>query len=630
MADLTITSDTYKNLLGAADAAFGKIGNWMRNTISDNNTLVASNRQLGASLNEIEDRIKRVEALRNNTRDPRRIARLDDMRDHFEGQRQDIEDRSSRGDRWKAAGKKVLDGGIDQMVSGAPALLQMGMAAQTAQLNFEQLTGSAADAAAMMKGIRQMAASSLLDNDKLQENVFALKESGVAVKDLMPTLGRLGDVAGGDQTKMDSLTKGFAALQTDGYLTSEAMKAMTEGGFRPLQIMAEQTKIPLKQLQEDFSNHKITTEQVTAALVQATSEQGEFFGSMKSQSDTAAVKWHGLNEKVAEAGATIGNALMPTVSNFIDNTLTPLVNYLGMAADFIARNSDAIGALVTVVGAAILGYKAWTLAAELLGGAVAGSGVGLAITAIAALVGLVIWAWNTFGWFRGAVKAAWEMLYGFGAMVGTFLMGPIKGMISGISNIGQAVMHLFNGEWDQAWESGKAALKDLSGYNTAQTIIGQMKDTGAKASDAFQKEVNKKKGETKGPGLETPPAAPSNFAFGGGTGGGGGAAGGWDANSPINKISADAARKKAGIATAPGNASALSPENTRRKASLDTAKDTASGITNGGARSINLSLEKLFDTINITTNTIGEGITNMEQQVTDALLQILNKANATA
>ncbi len=59
---------------------------------------------------------------------------------------------------------------------------------------------------------------------------------------------------------------------------------------------------------------------------------------------------------------------------------------------------------------------------------------------------------------------------------------------------------------------------------------------------------------------------------------------------------------------------------------MDNAKDTATGITNGGARTVNITMQKLFDTINITTNTVSEGISNMEQQVTDALLQILKTA----
>ncbi|RFM32260.1 tape measure protein [Chitinophaga silvisoli] len=618
MADLTITTDTYKDLLKAADAAFGKIGNWMKSTINDNNIFVASNRKLTASLDEIEDRLKRVEALRNKTKSIQTITRLDNIKIRYEERKKDIQDQSDTANRkgWGEAGKKVLDKGVDKMLEGAPALLQMGMAAQTAQVSFQRLTGSSTAAAAIIKDLHQMAATSLFDNDKLQENATSLLESGVAAEKLMPVLSMLGDASGGNQTKMDSLTKAFGDLQQEGHLTSESLKAMNDAGFKPLEIMAANSGQTMEQLQASMAAGGISTESVVAALQAATSRGGEFFGVMREQSETAAGQWHGLKEKMSEAGATIGNALMPTVSNFLENTLKPLVGWLSAAAEWISRNAETVGFLTTVVGAAILGYKAWTIAAELLGGAVAGSGVGLAVTIIAALIGVVIYAWNTFGWFRGAILGAWEILKGFAGMIWDIAIAPIKSLISGIGNLGQAVMYLFKGDWSKAWESGKEAIKDLSGYNTAKTLIGDMKEMGGKAADAFHAEVNKKQTESKGPAMTTPPVpggASGSWSIRPGAGkfAGGGASGSWNPNP---------------VFTGSGASGSWTPDATRRKMSMDNAKDTATGITNGGARTVNITMQKLFDTINITTNTVSEGISNMEQQVTDALLHILKTA----
>lgn len=609
MADLTITTDTYKDLLKAADAAFGKIGNWMKSTVNDNNIFAASNKQLGASLNEIEERIKRVEALKGKSKDPSTIARLDKIKNKYENDKQDIQDRSDTVNRkgWGDAGKKVLDSGIDKLIGGAPALLQMGMAAQTAQVSFERLTHSSAAASEIIKDLHHMSATSLFDNDKLQENATTLLESGFAAGKLMPVLSMLGDVSGGSQTKMDALSKVFGDLQQEGHLTSESLKEMNDAGFKPLEIMAANSGQTMEQLQASMEAGGISTESVINSLQIATAKGGEFFGVMKEQSETAAGKWHGLKEKMSEAGATIGNALMPTVSNFLDNTLMPLVNWLSAAAEWISRNADTVGFLTTVVAAATLGYKAWTIAAELLGGAVAGSGVGLAVTIIAALIGVVIYAWNTFGWFRGAIMGAWEILKGFANMIWTIAIAPIKSLISGISNIGHAVMYLFNGDWDKAWESGKEAIKDLSGFNTAQTLVSNMKDMGGKAADAFHAEVSKKQATSKGPAMATPVVPTPVTLPGGGKSAGGGAS-----NSFADTTGA------------------WTPDATRKKMALENSKDTVSGITNGGARTVNISLQKLFETINITTNTVSEGISNMEQQVTDALLQILKTANATA
>lgn len=51
-------------------------------------------------------------------------------------------------------------------------------------------------------------------------------------------------------------------------------------------------------------------------------------------------------------------------------------------------------------------------------------------------------------------------------------------------------------------------------------------------------------------------------------------------------------------------------------------------INEGGMRSITINLGKLFDDINITTQTINEGVDRLEDRITEALLRVLNSGNA--
>ncbi|SFW12839.1 tape measure protein [Chitinophaga sancti] len=641
MADLkTITSDTYKDLLKAADAAFSKIDNWVQNTINQNNLYVGSNKILKGSLQQIDDELEKINKKQKETKGFKEFVTIEKRKIEIEEQRkktQDLADFAAR-KGWAENFRKVFDSGLDKVIEGGPDLLRLGMAAETAQLSFKQLTGSSSTAAGILKDIHQMAATSLFDNDKLQENAASLLESGVAANKLMPTLSMLEDVSGGNQTKMDSLSKAFGDMQQAGHLTAESLKEMNDAGFKPLEMMAANSGQTMEQLKASMEAGGISTDSVVAALQAATSQGGAFFGVMKEQSETAAGQWHGLQEKMSEAGATVGNALMPTVSNFVENTLKPMVDWLGQAAGWISRNAELVGFLVTVIGGVVLGYKAWTLAAELLGPAMASSGIGAIFVAVGLLIGAVVYAWNTFGWFRGAIMAAWEVLKGFAGMIWDIAIAPIKSLISGISNIGQAVMYLFSGDWDKAWQSGKEAIKDLSGYNTAKTVINDMKEMGGKAADAFNAEVNKKKGQAQGPGMTTPPVpGQGNFGgFGSGNGGGAGANGDWlpqTATGGKSKGRGASGTWNRGVPFGGTNAldgvgtsASWTPDNTRKKMSLDTAKDTATGITNGGARTVNITLQKLVETINITTNTLAESITDMEQQVTDALLHVLKTA----
>jgi hypothetical protein len=60
---------------------------------------------------------------------------------------------------------------------------------------------------------------------------------------------------------------------------------------------------------------------------------------------------------------------------------------------------------------------------------------------------------------------------------------------------------------------------------------------------------------------------------------------------------------------------------------LSNTKEKVDGITSGGARNIIINLQKLFDNINISSTTVQEGVNDMEQIVTEALLRVLNSAN---
>ncbi|WPV66587.1 tape measure protein [Chitinophaga sp. LS1] len=619
MADLTtITTDTYKDLLKAADAAFGKIGTWMKNTIDDNNIFVASNKKLGASLGDIEDKFKRIEDLKKKTTSPFTIARLDKIELKWEEDKKDIQDRSDFLNKkgWKENITKKTDAGLDKMIKASPDLLEMGMAAEKAQLGFQRLTGSSTAAANILKDIHQMAATSFFDNDKLQENAKTLLESGVAAEKLMPAMNMLGDVSGSNQAKMDSLTKAFGDMQQVGHLTEDSLKAMNEAGFKPLELMAANGSQSIEELKASMAAGGVSTESVVAALQTATSKGGEFFGVMKEQSETATGKWHYLQEKMSEAGGTIGNALMPTVSNFIDNTLIPLVGWLSAAAGWIAENSELVGFLTTVVAGVVLGYKAWTLAAELLGPAMMASGIGAIFVAVGALIGIIIYAWNTFGWFRGGIMAAWEVLKTFGQFIWDYTIEPIKDLLSGLWGLAKTVWYVFSGDWGKAMESGQQAIDGLTFSGTAAAMKKDVNDImglGDKVADTFNAEVNKKKDQANaGPGNGSSGSWQGNF-------GGGSASGTGASYSSLPPLPPGKGTDKAPVVS-------FEPDATRKKMSMDNTKDTVSGITTGGARTVNITLQKLFETINITTNTVGEGITNMEQQVTDALLNILKQA----
>jgi hypothetical protein len=216
--------------------------------------------------------------------------------------------------------------------------------------------------------------------------------------------------------------------------------------------------------------------------------------------------------------------------------------------------------------------------------------VGLIVGGIIALVGAVIYCWNTFAGFRGVILGVWEGLKGLVMLIGHLVIDSLMAMANGISGIVKTIRHMLAGEWSQAWETGKTAVSDLTGFTALKNAANNAVKIGSAVKEGFEKGAGAPKIKLGNPlGI---PKVPEGFTGAGNTAG--------------------------NVKT--GGQRALS--------GLNSAKDKAEGITGGGNKNIIINLQKLFDNINISTTQLREGVNDVEQMVTEALLRVLNSANA--
>lgn len=138
--------------------------------------------------------------------------------------------------------------------------------------------------------------------------------------------------------------------------------------------------------------------------------------------------------------------------------------------------------------------------------------IGLIIAGVAALVGVVVLCWNKFEGFRRVVFQGWEMLKLFGNTIKDYVIDRFKGLLSGITGIGKALMHFFKGEWSQAWEVGKQAASDLVGIDAGKKAMSNLKDgtpkalaAGKKTSDDYTAKKKAEEGKEKATNLNTKP-----------------------------------------------------------------------------------------------------------------------------
>lgn len=562
------TSEDYYHLGTAAEFALSKVSILQKTVMSNNNTL-------SSSLSELREHITQIEMI------SAKGSSAASLKVGKKPKSSDEKDDKDKGEEFDVNG----------IISGGTAMLKMAMDLQQTQAAFQQLTGSATTAKALIGSLQELAITTPFNSSELMKNAEALLASGTAAANVVPTLTLLGDVSRGNTEKLDSLTGAFAQVQTDGKLTSDTLTELVNAGFNPLKEISRTSGISMTKLQADLAAGKISVDQLTNSLISASGPGGEFFGAMQAQSETAAGRWQEFNERMEMAGISLGTSLLPIATDFVNNALIPLAHWLQVGANWLSEHKTLVGFLATAIGGALLGYKLWAIAQGVINLLMSLNPIGLVVAGIAALIGVIIYAWNTFSGFRGAVVGTWEWLRAFGSLIKDLVVESIKQLISGISGLGQAIGYMFKGEWSKAWETGKNAVNELTNMDALKRASDKAGKLGAVFSKGFDDGVKMKPISLKSFMPSTPPLPKMQQA---------------------------------------GDYAGLGKTLEQPGAGLGNAKDKVDGITGGGARNIIINLQKLFDDINIHSTTVREGVTDMEQIVTEALLRVLNSANAIA
>ena len=131
-----------------------------------------------------------------------------------------------------------------------------------------------------------------------------------------------------------------------------------------------------------------------------------------TQLDTLQGQMAELSSMVEEIALQFGDILIPIIRELLQKYVTPLINkFMGLSSStkknivVVALLAAAIGPLLIVLGKVISSVGMIAKVASLLF-----SKVGLIIAIIAAVVGVLIYLWNTNEDFRNAVMAIWEKI----------------------------------------------------------------------------------------------------------------------------------------------------------------------------------------------------------------------------
>jgi tape measure domain-containing protein len=197
---------------------------------------------------------------------------------------------------------------------------------------YTTLLGSQEKAAELVKRINKEAATTPFEIDSISSSMNKLLplfkgNSDAAVK----TFRMIGDTAGGNAQKLDTLTDAYAKVQMKGKTSMEELNRISDAGVPIFDTLSEMLGVTTARLFDMSKDGDITAEHLTQAFQKMTSEGGVFFNGMENSSDTFNMRLLGIKENVSIVAAQIGEKFLPA-----------LKDVAGSAGDAVAAFSEWI------------------------------------------------------------------------------------------------------------------------------------------------------------------------------------------------------------------------------------------------------------------------------------------------
>lgn len=317
-------------------------------------------------------------------------------------------------------------------------------AAETSEIAFTTMLGSAEAAETMMGQLADFAASTPFELTGLTSATQQLLAYGFTAEDVIPMLTAVGDATaalGTGQTGIEAVTRALGQMQTRGKVSAEEMLQLTEAGIPAWEYLARAIGTDTAGAMAAVSEGAVDASTGIQALTKGMEE--DFGGMMESQSKTVAGLMSNLADSLTqplmelrdtqgyEDFADALSEIVDAAEPFVESLLPHMSDGLSMASGVMEGAADAMDAFASMSDEgqeAVLGIvTAAVAAAPAL--KVAGTGMDLLGTATEKAGGLL----EAIG---GKTKAASTALSGMegAAGVGTAALGKMGGAVTALAN----------------------------------------------------------------------------------------------------------------------------------------------------------------------------------------------------
>jgi len=234
--------------------------------------------------------------------------------------------------RTASTGVKSLVGALRPLLA---ALAVVGSARfvlfQTAQLEtqtkaLEVLTGSAEKAQKIVQEIKAFGAVTPFKSSELIEVTKRLKAFGFETENVVDITKRVADIAGTAGADINNVALAIGKVQAKNKFMQEENVMLLEKGIDVTKELEKIMNMNGETLAKAMSKGEVGADKFVQALINVTSEGGEFFKGASKQSDTLAGKFSTLEDGVETLAQLIGDKLKPALKGALDVAIDLVTN----------------------------------------------------------------------------------------------------------------------------------------------------------------------------------------------------------------------------------------------------------------------------------------------------------------
>lgn len=332
-----------------------------------------------------------------------------------------------------------------------------------------KIEDSAAAFTPLMGSVKKANELVLALNETAATTPFQFEDIAAASKQLLPvmngdiektikTFRMLGDTAGGNAQKLDSITRGYTKVMLKGKVDMEALNMIADAGVPIYKELAASMGVSVEKMMDLSRKGLITSADLTKSFENMTSSGGIFFNGMQIASETFSGKISTLKDNIALTAAAIGMQLLPYIKQFVDlaieasgkiqewiknnealikNTIDGFKTIIGFISTIVKTVKFLLPVIISIgIGVIILkayeiqiwavavATKIWAAAQAVLNFVLNANPIGLIIIGIAALIGIIVLLVMHWKEVSAVLMVAWEWLKKNYDMF-LLLLGPI-------------------------------------------------------------------------------------------------------------------------------------------------------------------------------------------------------------